>query len=260
MYTFDNYELFDKRSPIVYQEICEQTNNDNYSFPSTNIYSSVEPYYLQYYENGEYYQNQQYPQNDQFDQYDQYPQNDLQDQQYYQYEQYDQYEQIQQYPQYEQFQQYPQYKQIQRYPLYKQIQQYPQYEQIQQYPQYKKHAQYSHKYQNNHKNPINKENKKEKKRPFIIGGPRKNKKLYEGEDEIDVRFKHIRGEDNIRETVISCNLKDKISTLIENYRMDIDDDIPKLFMFNNEPLDPEKTVEESKLAMDSIIEVYDKKK
>ena len=90
----------------------------------------------------------------------------------------------------------------------------------------------------------------------LVGGKKKN---YDNEGDISIIFEEgcdAPGNLPIPQIIIKCSIKDKISTLIEKYKEKVPDNITKkIFVFGNNPLNLDMTVEQSKLYMNCVVKV-----
>ena len=95
--------------------------------------------------------------------------------------------------------------------------------------------------------------------PLPMVGPPGMKKNYKSEDCINIIFEEgtaVNKYLGIPRIIIKCSMKDKISTLIEKYKEKTGDPVTaKIFMFGNNQLIPDLTVEQSKLYMNCIVKV-----
>ena len=90
----------------------------------------------------------------------------------------------------------------------------------------------------------------------LVGGKKKN---YDNEGDINIIFEEgcdAPGNLPIPQIIMKCSLNDTINTLIMKYREKTGDFFtPKIFMFENNQLNPFLTIEQSKLYMNCKVMV-----
>ena len=93
---------------------------------------------------------------------------------------------------------------------------------------------------------------------FLGAGPPKGYNRYLNESKIKIIFEEVECKNNeqIKPIIIECSLKDKISTIIEKYKEKSNYLFQdRKFLFENEELVPDMTVENAKLKNNCIIKV-----
>ena len=93
---------------------------------------------------------------------------------------------------------------------------------------------------------------------FLGAGPPKGYNRYLNESKIKIIFEEVECKNNeqIKPIIIECSLKDKISTIIEKYKEKSNYLFQdRKFIFENEELVPDMTVENAKLKNNCIIKV-----
>ena len=93
---------------------------------------------------------------------------------------------------------------------------------------------------------------------FLGAGPPKERNKYLNDTKIKIIFEEVecKNIEQIKPIIIECSLKDKISTIIEKYKEKSNYLFQdRKFLFENEELVPDMTVENAKLKNNCIIKV-----
>ena len=93
---------------------------------------------------------------------------------------------------------------------------------------------------------------------FLGAGPPQGRNKYLNDTKIKIIFEEVECKNNeqIKPIIIECSLKDKISTIIEKYKEKSNYLFQdRKFLFENEELVPDMTVENAKLKNNCIIKV-----